>query len=467
MIGLGRTLTAARTGAGAALAVLVLGASLLTPVAPAVAQDFPTWDEIRAAKDNATAKQDQVSEIESLLEGLRSTSAELGDAAVQSAADHGRAAQELRLSERLSGTLAVQLANAKAESADLHEAAGAAAALSYKTGSTNSGMLVLLDPEGAMDLLDRMMVLETVTDRAAGSYTDAVAAEQEVESLQDRYDAATDRHRELTAEAASRLGVAQDDDAAARASVQEQEIRAAELFEQLAELNDTTAALEADRIRGLQEEAVFLEQQAAAKAAAAARAAAEAAVTTTAPPRAPAPPVVAGPAPQRLAPQSPAPQSPAPPPIPIPGPAPAPPHAEPDPGTAPKLPAPAPTPTPAPAPTPTPAPAPPAPAPIVDDPAGAQAYASSRLSSFGWGGGEFQCLVDLWNKESRWLTSANNPYSGAYGIPQSLPGSKMGSAGADWRTNYRTQIEWGLGYISGRYGSPCAAWQHSQRMNWY
>lgn len=454
MIGLGRTLTAARMGAGAALAVLVLGASLLTPVAPAVAQDFPTWDDIRAAKDNATATQDRVSEIESLLEGLRSTLAELGDAAVRSAADHTRAAQDLRVSERLSDTLAAQLATARADSADLHEAAGAAAALSYKTGSTNTGMLVLLDPEGAMDLLDRMMVLETVTDRAAGSYTDAVAAEQEVESLQDRYDAATNRYRELAVEAADRLSIAQDDDAAARTSVQEQELRATELLEQLAELNDTTASLEAGRIRGLQEQAAFLEQQAAAEAAAVAeaaataRAAAETAATTTAPPRAPAPPAVADQAPQPVAP--------------LPGLPPAPPHAEPDP-----MRAPAPAPAPAPTPAPAPAPAPPAPTPIVDDPAGAQAYASSRLSSFGWGGGEFQCLVNLWNKESRWLTSANNPYSGAYGIPQSLPGSKMGSAGADWRTNYRTQIEWGLGYISGRYGSPCAAWQHSQRMNWY
>ena len=459
MIGLGRGLTAARTGAGAALAVLLLGASLLTSVAPATAQDFPTWDEIRAAKDNASAKQAQVDEIETLLEGLRSTAAELGDTAVSSAADHARAAEDLRVSERLSDTLAEQLANAEADSADMHRAAGAAAAQSYKTGSTNTSMLALLDPDGAMDLLDRLMVLETVTDRAAGSYTDAVAAQREVEALRDRYDAATERHRELTDEAADRLSIAQVDDAAARSSVQEQETRAAELFEQLAELNDTTADLEADRIRGLQEEAAFREQQAAAEAAAVARAAAEAAVATTAPPRAPAPPVVAGPAPQPPAPQSPAPQSPAPPPIPIPGPAPAPPHAEPDPGPAPK--------PPAPAPTPAPAPAPPAPAPIVDDPAGAQAYASSRLSSYGWDGGEFQCLVNLWNKESRWLTSANNPYSGAYGIPQSLPGSKMGSAGADWRTNYRTQIEWGLGYISGRYGSPCAAWQHSQRMNWY
>ncbi|WP_156809094.1 hypothetical protein, partial [Arthrobacter sp. TB 23] len=264
-------MTAARTGAGAALAVVLLGASLLTSIAPAAAQDYPTWDEIKAAKADASAKQAQVGEIESLLEGLRTAAAELGDTAVSSAADHAQAAEELRVSERLSDTLAEQLANAEAESADLHRAAGAAAALSYKTGSTNTSMLALLDPEGAMDLLDRLMILETVTDRAAGSYNDAVAAEREAESLRDRYDAATERHRELTDEAAERLRTAQGDDAAARTSVQEQETRAAELFEQLAELNDTTADLEADRIQGLQEEAAFLEQQVAAEAAAAAR----------------------------------------------------------------------------------------------------------------------------------------------------------------------------------------------------
>ena len=63
--------------------------------------------------------------------------------------------------------------------------------------------------------------------------------------------------------------------------------------------------------------------------------------------------------------------------------------------------------------------------------------------------------------------SATNPSSGAYGIPQSLPASKMASAGADWQTNPATQIAWGLGYIQGRYGSPCGAWAHSQAHNWY
>lgn len=81
--------------------------------------------------------------------------------------------------------------------------------------------------------------------------------------------------------------------------------------------------------------------------------------------------------------------------------------------------------------------------------------------------GQFGCLDRLWTKESEWRVRATNPSSGAYGIPQSLPAGKMASAGSDWRTNPRTQIRWGLGYIGERYGSPCAAWAHSQSHNWY
>jgi hypothetical protein len=89
------------------------------------------------------------------------------------------------------------------------------------------------------------------------------------------------------------------------------------------------------------------------------------------------------------------------------------------------------------------------------------------LGNYGWGDDQFGCLVSLWNKESGWNYQAHNRSSGAYGIPQALPGSKMGSAGADWQTNPATQIAWGLGYISGRYGSPCGAWSHSQSTGWY
>jgi hypothetical protein len=80
---------------------------------------------------------------------------------------------------------------------------------------------------------------------------------------------------------------------------------------------------------------------------------------------------------------------------------------------------------------------------------------------------EFACLNKLWARESGWNHRASNSSSGAYGIPQALPGGKMESAGADWRTNPATQIKWGLGYIKGRYGTPCKAWQHSEDVGWY
>jgi hypothetical protein len=93
--------------------------------------------------------------------------------------------------------------------------------------------------------------------------------------------------------------------------------------------------------------------------------------------------------------------------------------------------------------------------------------ARALLAEFGFDEGQFGCLDSLWEKESRWNPFADNPSSSAYGIPQALPGSKMSSAGADWATNPVTQIRWGLGYIQDRYGSPCSAWGHSQRHNWY
>lgn len=80
---------------------------------------------------------------------------------------------------------------------------------------------------------------------------------------------------------------------------------------------------------------------------------------------------------------------------------------------------------------------------------------------------QFECLTLLWNSESGWNHKAHNRSSGAYGIPQALPGNKMASAGADWRTNPQTQINWGLSYIAKRYGTPCDAWQHFLRKRWY
>jgi hypothetical protein len=104
----------------------------------------------------------------------------------------------------------------------------------------------------------------------------------------------------------------------------------------------------------------------------------------------------------------------------------------------------------------------------VNTPDGARATARSLAASrYGWGDGQFSCLQSLWQKESGWNYKAYNRGGGATGIPQALPGSKMAAAGADWQRNAATQISWGLDYIKRSYGSPCAAWGHSQSVNWY
>ncbi|WP_461170513.1 aggregation-promoting factor C-terminal-like domain-containing protein [Arthrobacter sp. Z1-15] len=103
----------------------------------------------------------------------------------------------------------------------------------------------------------------------------------------------------------------------------------------------------------------------------------------------------------------------------------------------------------------------------VDDPAGAKAYAASALAGHGWAASEMTCLNTLWEKESNWMTSATNVSSGAYGIVQSLPAEKMASSGPDYLTSYKTQINWGLGYIESRYGSPCGALNFHYANNWY
>ena len=97
----------------------------------------------------------------------------------------------------------------------------------------------------------------------------------------------------------------------------------------------------------------------------------------------------------------------------------------------------------------------------------ARAYAQQRCEAFGWSDSDFECLVALWNKESGWNVNAHNNASGAHGIPHALPASKMSSAGSDYLTSYQTQVDWGLGYIKSRYGTPTAAWNHSASTGWY
>jgi hypothetical protein len=102
-----------------------------------------------------------------------------------------------------------------------------------------------------------------------------------------------------------------------------------------------------------------------------------------------------------------------------------------------------------------------------DEYSGSRAIGCTLTLQAGFGIGQFPCLDRLWKRESGWNYRAENRSSGAYGIPQALPGKKMASAGSDWKTNPATQIKWGLGYIKGRYDTPCGAWSHSEAVGSY
>jgi hypothetical protein len=105
---------------------------------------------------------------------------------------------------------------------------------------------------------------------------------------------------------------------------------------------------------------------------------------------------------------------------------------------------------------------------LARDPDGAREVAKSLMEEkYGWGNKQYACLDDLWIKESNWNYRASNKRTGAHGIPQALPATKMDSAGTDWRTNPVTQISWGLRYIDVRYDTPCKAWAKFKRSNWY
>lgn len=115
---------------------------------------------------------------------------------------------------------------------------------------------------------------------------------------------------------------------------------------------------------------------------------------------------------------------------------------------------------------PPPAPPPPPP-PVGGSPSANRDLGRVMTLEYGWDEGQFGCLDQIWSQESNWTTTAQNPSSGAYGIPQALPGTKMATVAPDWQTNPATQIAWGLGYIADRYGTPCSAWSFKQSAGWY
>jgi len=431
-----RRTTRRRRWARTALAGLVLATCasgpLVAPAAPASAVDHPSWDDVRAAQGDAAATQRQVDAVEGALDELEASAAERGREAVTAGAAAAEAQAGLDAATRERDRLDAEADRAAEHAAASRRTAGQLSGELFRTGGTRSLGTGLVGSADAGDTLYRLGALTQLGDRWQGVLADAEAATGTAASLRDQAGRAATALEDAAEEAERTSTAASEAQRAADADVATAQADGAELYEQLAALKRTSADVEQQYRQGVAADRAYAEQQAAAAARAAAPTAGGAPGSSSG--SRPAPPVAGG------------------------GTVVAPPVAAP-PVAAPPVAAP---------PVTAPAPAPVAPpAPVVEDPTGAKAYAQGVLAARGQGADQYSCLVQLWNRESGWRTGATNPSSGAYGIPQALPGSKMASSGLDWRTNPRTQVDWGVGYISSVYGTPCAAWDHSNRKGWY
>ena len=414
-------------------AILALAVAASFSLLPAHAADeappggFPSWQEVEKAKQSEAGTAAEVTRIADLLGGLQAQAEALGNAAVTAAAEYAVAQSALQAASSRVEALAAQVAQAQEESSRHKKDIGALAVQSYKTGGTNMGFFAALDAMQT-NSLHGLDIVRIISDKTAILVHKSAESERISAALAEQERAAKTERERLAGVAEAKLGSAREAQHAMSRQVAEQQKHSDELTAQLASLKGTTAAVEGEFRKGQAAQAAYELSQAAKRAAAEEQARRQADAAAKAAAQAPA---------------NPAPQDPA---VGVPVPVP---------------PAESPTPTPPPVVVPS------VPGGAVNDPAGARNYAAGRLSAFGWGQDQFQCLAQLWTKESNWLTTATNPDSGAYGIAQALPASKYASAGSDWLTSYRTQVEWGLAYILNRYGSPCGAWNHSVIKNWY
>lgn len=416
----------------AALTLTLLSSGLLPG---AVADDdtppsgYPSWSDVQKAKQSEGSKAAEITRINGLLGQLQNEAEKRGSAAVVASGDYAVADAALNLAKAKVDGLSAQLRQATTEATRYRKEYGALAVQAYKNGS--------LDLPGIPDLqsvqpdrLQGLSVLEVVTGRASALLAKSSAAQNTVQSLTAQEQSAEAERQRLADDAKLKLDTAQAAKAAMDTQLAQQKQHGQELTAQLASLKGTTASVEARYQQGQEALAAYEAAQAAKRAAAEERARQQAAAAAAAAEQEREREQAAANAQQAGSGSDPAPS------------------------------------------TPDPAPQPPVVVPpdsggAVNDPVGAQSYAAGRLGYYGWGQDQFQCLQLLWTQESSWLTTATNASSGAYGIAQALPAGKYASAGPDWLTNYRTQIEWGLGYIRDRYASPCGAWAHEVSNNWY
>lgn len=413
-------------GVGALCSALVLG--LTQPALAVPGASFGAAAAGVAAEDAASDTQQQIDRINASLDQLEQEAASAGDAAVQAQSSADQAQRDLADSEAALTDLRQRVQTAQAE-ADAQRQRSGAAVQQLTRGTDGLGgepVVQLMTSDDVSGALWRASALSQVSAQADAQVRFAAQQASELQALQDQQATVEAEHRRLSEQAASDAAQAQQSAQAADQAVADLQQRQGALLQQLADIKRTTAEQEAEERRQRQLAASIAASNEPQTTSGAAQSSGSAASSTP-----------AASAPASSAPATSRPSS--------------------SPSSAPSSSASSSSRSSTPSSSSSSG---------DNSPAAAQAYAQSRLNAMGQGG-QFVCLVNLWNRESGWRWNASNRSSGAYGIPQSLPGSKMASAGADWRTNARTQVDWGLSYITGRYGTPCGAWQHSQTSGWY
>ncbi|RPE79152.1 hypothetical protein EDF28_2969 [Curtobacterium sp. PhB137] len=392
----------------AAVVVGALVAPVLTAV-PASATEYPTWQDVQRAKGNETAKRAEVTKVQAALQSAQDEAAAKSQAALTASSKADAAEAELAEATQAATSLQAQAQRASETAERAQTRAGQLAANLYRDGSTNQMTTRIATAGNPDQLLYQLGALDQLSSTWSGVMDEASVAAGTASSLHEQAERAETERATRAQAAEERSAAAKSAEAVANAAVESTEQHSDELYAQLASLRDTTAKQAAGYELGQKVAAQKAEQQRKRAAAAAAQAAASASASVDTGSGGSTSASGGG-------------------------------------GTS-----------------------YPSTGGVVVDPAAAQAYARSALGSYGWGDDQFSCLVSLWTQESGWRANALNASSGAYGIPQSLPADKMSAAGADWRTNANTQINWGLAYIKSAYGSPCGAWGHEMSVNphWY
>ncbi|ROS35212.1 MULTISPECIES: lytic transglycosylase domain-containing protein [unclassified Curtobacterium] len=392
----------------AAVVVGALVAPVLTAV-PASATEYPTWQDVQQAKGNETAKRAEVTKVQAALQSAQDEAAVKSQAALTASSKADAAEAELAEATQAATSLQAQAHRASETAERAQTRAGQLAANLYRDGSTNQMTTRIATAGNPDQLLYQLGALDQLSSTWSGVMDEASVAAGTASSLHEQAERAETERATRAQAAEERSAAAKSAEAVANAAVESTEQHSDELYAQLASLRDTTAKQAAGYELGQKVAAQKAEQQRKRAAAAAAQAAAAASASADTGSGGSTSAGGGG-------------------------------------GTS-----------------------YPSTGGVVVDPAAAQAYARSALGSYGWGDDQFSCLVSLWTQESGWRANALNASSGAYGIPQSLPADKMSAAGADWRTNANTQINWGLAYIKSAYGSPCGAWGHEMSVNphWY